>query len=161
MADITKDIRSALETKLLGISGLPDVAFDNIPYSPTTGTSFIRSRFMPVNRRPAVRGLNPQQLYTGTYMVTVFSPEGEGAGAAETLATTITDTFAATSSIYYDNSTNSLLTEAEAFIVLEDGGRTLLGNVVHVSIEYSEARQGLLDTPWYSVPVVIGWYIYD
>lgn len=139
MADITDDIRAALETKLVSVSGLPEIAFDNIPFDPVTGTSFIRSRFMPVNRRPAVRGLNPQQLYTGTYMVTVFSPEGKGSGAANALAKLITEAFEATTSISYTNPSDETIT---------------------VSIDYSEIKQGLLDTPWYSVPVVIGWYIY-
>jgi hypothetical protein len=30
-----------------------------------------------------------------------------------------------------------------------------------VSIDYTERAQGLLDTPWYYIPITIGWYIYN
>ena len=63
MADINRKIRVALETHLSNLSGLPDIAYENVPYEPTTGQSFIRVAYMPVTRRPAVRGLNPQQEY--------------------------------------------------------------------------------------------------
>lgn len=139
MADITKDIRAALETKLSEISGLPDIAFQNVSFDPTTGTPFVKSMFMPVNRRPAVRGQNPQKLYTGNYMVTVYTPEGKGPGAAEDLAATIVEAFEATTDITYTNPSTETIT---------------------VSIEFAEIRQGITDTPWYYVPVVIGWYIY-
>lgn len=139
MADITKDIRAALETKLLTVSGLPAVAFQGVSFEPVTGTPFVQSMFMPVNRRPAVRGTDPQKLYTGNYMVNVYTPEGKGPGAAEDLATLVVEAFEATSDIPYTNPADETIT---------------------VSIDFAEMRQGITDTPWYYVPVVIGWYIY-
>ena len=31
---------------------------------------------------------------------------------------------------------------------------------IKLSIDYAERRQGLIDSPWYYVPINIGWYIY-
>ena len=33
-------------------------------------------------------------------------------------------------------------------------------NNVTVSIDYAEVKQGFLDSPWFVVPVNIGWYAY-
>ena len=161
MASIYNDIRAALETKLAATSNLPAIAYQNVPFSPTTGTPFLKTQFVPTLRRPAVMGLNPQQRYQGVFSVTVFTPEGNGPGSAEGYVGTIINAFEAATSIYYDNVNDALLTEDEAFIVLESGGRTLLDNVTYVSIEYAERQLALMDSPWFYVPVDIGWYIYE
>jgi len=134
LASIHSDIRAALESKLAGISGIPPIAFDNVPYDPTTGTSFIKSMYIPVTRTPAVRGLNPSQRYDGIYSVTVYCPEGNGPATADGIANTVIENFEAAT----DVSLNSF----------------------NVSIDYAERQQGFLDTPWYYIPINIGWYIY-
>lgn len=154
-------IRAALELKLASVSGIPDIAWENVKYSPTTGQSFVRPTFIPTLRRPAVRGINPQMRYQGIFTVDCYSPEGNGPGNTDALAETIIEAFPATDSIYYSSVTDSLITEAEAFITLENGARLLQDNITHVSIEYTERQQGNLQSPWYSVPVDIGWYSYS
>ena len=62
MASIHDDIRAALEIKLAATSNIPtQIAYENVSFEPTTGTSYIKTNFIPTSRRPAVRGLNPQQ----------------------------------------------------------------------------------------------------
>ena len=134
MASIHSDIRAALESKLANIAGIPPIAFDNVPYDPTTGTSFIKSSYIPVTRVPAVRGLNPSQLYKGLYSVTVYCPEGNGPGVADGIANTVIENFEAATDVSLNN--------------------------FNVSIDYAERQQGFLDTPWYYIPINIGWYIY-
>ena len=136
---IYNDIRSALETKLSNIAGIPTVAYENVSFSPTTGTPYINLRFVPVLRQPAVRGLNPQQLYNGFLNVYCYAPEGNGPRAAEDIAEKVLDAFEATTDISYTNPQNE---------------------TIIVSIEYAERGMGVLDSPWYSIPVDIGWYIY-
>ena len=71
MASIYNDIRAALENKLANTSNLPTgIAYENVSFSPTTGTSYLQTNFLPTLRRPAVRGLNPQQRYDGVFVVT-------------------------------------------------------------------------------------------
>lgn len=135
MASIYPEIRSALEVKLASISGIPDIAWENAEYSPTTGTSYVKPRLVPTVREPAVRGTNPQMYYQGVFRVECFVPEDGGPNAADELADKIIDAFEATTDVAY-------------------GGTT-------VSIRYAERDLGVLDGAFYTVPVMIGWYIYN
>jgi len=135
MASIYDDIRAALEVRLTGIADLPEVAWENLTFSPTTGQSFVKPRLVPTVREPAVRGLNPQQYYQGIFRVDCFVPEGLGPRAADDLADKIIDAFEATTDV-----TN---------------GSTI------VSIRYAEREQGMPDGAFFMVPVNIGWYLYN
>jgi len=139
MADINRKIRATLETHLSNISGLPDIAYENVPYEPTTGQSFIRVSYMPTLRRPAVRGLNPQQEYRGILALNVYAPEGSGPAACEEVVEKLLEGFEATTDISYN-----------------DGSDTYT-----VCIDYAERDIGLTDAPWYLIPVTIGWFIYN
>ena len=139
MASIQNDIRAALESHLAATSGLPDIAYENVAFEPVTGTSFLTVQYLPTVTRPAVRGLNPQLRYQGVFSVTVFAPEGQGPATADDYANKVIDAFAATTDISFTNG------DAETIIV---------------SIDYAERQQGMIDSPWYFVPINIGWYIY-
>jgi hypothetical protein len=139
MASIQNDIRAALESHLSATSGLPSIAYENVAFEPTTGTSFLKVQYLPTVTRPAVRGLNPQLRYQGVFSVTVFAPEGQGPATADDYANKVIDAFAATTDISFTNG------DAETIIV---------------SIDYAERQQGMIDSPWYFVPINIGWYIY-
>ena len=139
MASIQNDIRAALESHLAGTANLPSgIAYENVAFEPTTGTSFLRVQYIPTVTRPAVRGLNPQLRYQGVLSVTVFTPEGNGPATADDYSNKVIDSFAATTDISFTNS---------------DG-------TIKVSIDYAERQQGMIDSPWYFVPINIGWYIY-
>ena len=159
--DIYNNIRAALETKLSTTLAGTGIAYENVAFSPTTGTLFVKPTFIPTVTQPATRGLNPQLLYQGVFNVMVNAPEGSGPSLADTTCNTITNAFAATTNIFFDQINNAILTEDAAFILLEDGSRVLADDVVNVSIRYAERQQGRIDTPWYSVPINIGWYIYN
>lgn len=135
MANIQKGIRSILETQLTSIQDVPDIAYENVPFDPTTGVSYIQVFYIPTSRRPAVRGTNPQQRYEGIFAINCYAPEGSGPAAAETIAENVITAFEATTS--------------------------LTSNNITVSIDYSEVEQGFLDSPWFMVPVNIGWYAYN
>ena len=133
--NIYDNIRAALETKLSNMVGAPDIAYENVKFEPTTGTSFLRCQLVPAIRRPAVRFTNPQQEYTGSFLVMCYVPENQGPNAADTLADTVIDEFDATTDI-------------------NDAG-------IILSIRYAERRPGYNQSPWYVVPVDISWYIYN
>ena len=161
MPSIYDDIRAALETTLNSVTDVPSVGWENVQFNPTTGQPYIKPRLIPTRREPAVRGLNPQMLYQGIFRVECYVPEGNGPAAGDALADKIMEALDATSSIYYNNVTNALLTQDEAFIVLESGARVLLNDVTHVSIRYAEREMAEIDGPFYMIPVNIGWYIYS
>ena len=83
MASIQNDIRAALESKLSSTSGLPPIAYENVAFVPTTGTSFLKVQYLPTVTRPAARGLNPQLRYQGVFSVTAYTPEGRGPATAD------------------------------------------------------------------------------
>jgi hypothetical protein len=137
---IYSHIRAALEKKLSTTANLPSIAYENVLFDPTTGISFLKVAFVPVSRKPAVRGLNPQQRYDGIFRVFCYTPEGSGPAAADTLAKTVIDAFDATTDISFTPA----------------GGTQII-----VSVDYAERDNGFVDSPWYYVSVDIGWYIYS
>jgi hypothetical protein len=87
MASIYNDIRAALESHLNATGGVPLIAYENVSFSPQTGSNYIRVSLIPTLRRPAVRGLNPQQRYQGVFAINLLLlPEGKGPAAADDLA---------------------------------------------------------------------------
>lgn len=132
---IYDEIRAAFETKLANIPGIPDIAWENTQFSPTTGQPYIHPRLLPTVREPAVRGTNPQIYYQGLYRVECYVPSGQGPSAADTLANTIIDEFEATTDLTFNSTV--------------------------VSIRYAEREQGMPDNAHFVVPVNISWYIYS
>ena len=139
MASIHNDIRAALETHISTTANLPTIAYENVAFEPTTGTSFIRVQYLPTVTRPAVRGLNPQLRYQGVFAVTVFTPEGNGPSTADDYVNKVINAFQATTDISFTNAQSE---------------------TIKLSIDYAERQQGLIDSPWYYVPINIAWYIY-
>jgi hypothetical protein len=90
---------------------------------------------VPTSRRPAVRGLNPQQRYDGLYSILICTPENLGPGAGYDVADLLLDRFNATTDISF----NGLI----------------------ISVDYSEVRTSFLDSPFYCTPVTIAWYVYN
>jgi hypothetical protein len=131
---IINDIRACLDSHLTGTSGVPTIARQNVPFEPTTGTSFVKADLIPTSRRAAVRGLNPQKRYDGLYSLLICTPEGLGSGAGYDIADLLLARFDAATDVTYNG-----------FIV---------------SIDYSEVRTSYLDSPFYCTPVTVGWYIY-
>lgn len=136
---IYNNIRAALESRLANTADLPDIAYENVTFSPTTNTSFLKVVFIPVSRRASVRGANPQQRYEGVFRVFCYTPEGSGPAAADNLANKVMQAFDATTDISFTPSG---------------------GNEIIVSVDYSERDNGFVESPWYYVSVNIGWYIY-
>lgn len=136
MANVDKDIRSALESQLSSVTDVPSgIAYENVPFSPQTNVSYLEVMYIPVTRRPIVRGLNPQQRYDGIFTINCYAPEGEGPAAADTMAKNVMETFEATTKLTH--------------------------NATTVNIDYVERSQGFIDSPFYMVPVTVAWYAYN
>lgn len=135
------NIRAALETDLVNVSGIPTLsnwAVDNGPiYKPTEGVPWIRVQVQQTSRRPAVRGSNPSYRREGVFIVSIMWPKGLGSGDAEALADAIQSRY-------------------DVGDVKTSGGQ-------NVRFEYSEAGEpdGDLDPAWYLLPVVTAWYTYE
>lgn len=129
------DIRSTFEVTLNNITGLPDIAWENTSFTPTTDQSYIKVRMIPVTREPAVRGLNPQMYYRGYFLLECCTPEGVGPASADTLA-------------------NTIISNIDAPEDITQSGFSL-------TIEYSERDLGTQEGSHYCVPVRIGWFTYN
>jgi hypothetical protein len=128
-------IRTALEAHLASTSpALPAVAWPNVPFTPVTGTPYLRADFVPVTRRPVVAGPAPEQRAAGLFYVTVYTPEDQGATAGLALA--------------------------DALLARFNGSTAIVASNVTVRLEYSETKMPLHDPPFYAIPVEIGWYAY-
>ena len=132
-----KAIKSALENRLATASltpALPAVAWPNVEFARTVGTPYIKVDFRPILRRPVVIGPAPEQRVSGLFYLTVYVPEEKGEGGG--------------------------LDVAEQLLTLFDGSTSFTHANQSVSIEYSEVKPPLHDTPFYAIPVEIGWYAY-
>jgi len=127
-------IQKALETHLASTSGLPDVAWENVSFEPTTGVPFVIPLIMFEGRTPASRGKNPQQRYEGTYRLELLYPEGEGPGNASAMADAILSQFDATTDIITPDIT--------------------------IRVDESYRGEGVLRNSWYAIPISIIWYTY-
>ena len=76
----------------------------------------------------------PRQ-FRGIYSVLVCTAEGTGSGANLDIVDSIVDRFEATTDITFGSET--------------------------VTIEYVDVGNGYIDTPFYCIPITIGWYIYN
>lgn len=135
MANIDKDIRAALESRLADITDVPSIAYENVSFKPTTGQSYLEVSYSPLTRRPAVAGTNPQQRYDGLFFINCYVPEGTGPAVGDTLAKNVMEAFEATTKLNHNNQT--------------------------VRIDYAERQLAYVDSPWYVVPVTIAWYSYN
>jgi hypothetical protein len=135
MTDIYQTIESALDYTLSNITDIPIIVFENGDLVVSSTDTYLEPVFSPTIRKPAVRGVNPQQYYQGLYRVEVNTPKGIGRGPANLIASKIITAFEATTDISY-------------------GGKI-------ISIRYVEKETGAENDASWNLPVNIGWYIYD
>lgn len=135
MASILPTIRKLLETKLSEVVGIPDIAWENIKYNPTTGSPYVKPTFIPTIRRPNCVGVNPEQYYQGLFQLECFVPTGRGPSEADELAQLLTTEFDATT--------------------------TISDTDVSIIIRRTEVSQGITDDAWHKTIVSISWFTYN
>lgn len=137
---IINEIRATLDNRLVTATGLPVVSPQNVKFTPTQGQTYIKTTLTPTLRRPAVRGLNPQQRYDGIYTMLICTPEGQGSGPAFDVADKLLTLFDATTDIQHPN-----------YMTTSD---------VIVHVDFSELDNSFLDSPYFCTPVNVFWYSY-
>jgi hypothetical protein len=134
----TNDIRAALEQALDAIVGFPatdQIAFENINFRPSKGTSWARVALQITDTGKAAVGPNAKRLYEGLMLVDVFNPRGNGPSAADAMADLVVDTFTET----------SVHTSGAATVRIRSSRRALAQS--H-------------ETDFYMVPCTVTWYCY-
>lgn len=134
MASVYTEIRKVFEERLASVAGTTAIAWENVSFDPTTTQSYFRPRLIPVQRTPAVRGIDPQMYYRGYYQIDVCVPEGVGPNLADELADLLIDEF--------------------------EGATDITDGTLNIPLEYAERDLGIKDGAYYIVPVRIGWFLY-
>ena len=140
-------IQAALEVRTKQLVNAPHITYDNVKYVPVIGTPYIKSHFMPMVRQVKSLGINQEgkpykQRYEGIYQLLLNYPESQGSGPTNAMVNEILDKFEASTDIVH-RIDNPL--DFENF---------------YVTIEKTERKRGITESPWFKTPVQISWYTY-
>jgi hypothetical protein len=100
------DIRSAFSAKLLTLSPLPSIAWDNVSFTPVIGTPYLRPFLRAGRPVQAEIGEAGQNRHVGFYQVSIYAPSGAGLGVIKPLIESVCNLFKRGTVLTY--STNTL-----------------------------------------------------
>lgn len=72
------DIAGALRARLSTLTSLPPVAWENINYTPSSTTLYLRPTILPAPTAQASLGDSGRDLHEGIFQIDVFIPDGSG-----------------------------------------------------------------------------------
>lgn len=94
---MTPELRAAFRTRLLTVTGLPAVAWENRNFTPPNNAAWIEERLLPAPSKYAAFGgngiSNGTIKHSGIYQITLIVPAGSDTKAAETLVDTLVSLF--------------------------------------------------------------------
>lgn len=128
------DIRLALESHLNDLTGLPDIAWENVHYEPVEGTSYIRTELQMQWERPASMGPDSLVLRKGIFILSIFTPKNEGKQEADQIGDLLVSHFHL---------------------------QTLQNGLYPVRTSYAERRAPIEWKTWDVSNLVISFYCYD
>ncbi len=124
-------VRAALEAKLNAMTPALATAWENVPYTPVSGTAYQAAYVLPVTENPTM-GDDHHRL-AGIFQVNLFYPLQTGTLTAATRAELIKTTF--------------------------KRGTTMVSGSVSVIVERTpDIGQGRVDGDRFMIPVKIRWY---
>ena len=130
-----RDLQSALNDALADAFPTTPIAWENVKFTPTVGTTYFRVWLLPAKSDVMTLGPSPWIDRGGIFQVSVFAPIGTGFGAPKGKAAEVVAAFKANTSFIY----NGLL----------------------VIIDKSWISSGMNDEAgWYSIPVNIQYRVY-
>lgn len=88
---VFSDIQAALDTQLSTTSGLPTVAWENVHFTPTEGTPFVRPTLIAGDS--TLNTMSRKQMNVGIYQIDLFYPTSNGPGTLLTMLDNIYDHF--------------------------------------------------------------------
>lgn len=105
MSNPISSIRAAFVTKLQAFPSLPSVAWENVPFTPAAGVTYIQPFLLPGEPFQAEIGTNGINRHSGVYQISVFYPAGQGVAALNTLTADLCDHFKRGTSLAYSGVT--------------------------------------------------------
>jgi len=76
------EIQAALDGRLATLAPAPPIAWENVRYTPTEGTTYLRPTNLPGAFSAVGMASGDTERTTGIYQIDVFAPSGDGPGAA-------------------------------------------------------------------------------
>tara|TARA_R110000851_G_scaffold50512_4_gene120569 strand:+ start:694 stop:1104 length:411 start_codon:yes stop_codon:yes gene_type:complete len=133
---LATDIRTALETTLSAVTGVPAaIAFDNVKFQNTANAAWLRASVDYTAQTNAGIGVGAPIQSQGLLNVDYFIPENQGAGDGEIILDAIRDAFAP--------------------------GTIIVQNGRWIRILSAQRAQNIPVSPWYQMPLIISWYVYE
>jgi hypothetical protein len=129
-----EDITSALIQQLYAIDDLPDVAWPNTDYTPTTGELYLAAHLLPAEVVAAGVGKDAKNKVPGIWQVDVMAPIASGWSTYTTWVDTICGQFKRGNSSTYN------------------------GTTVWFRKAYPSSR--MIEGAWCKVPITINFYTY-
>jgi hypothetical protein len=90
----TQIIYQALRSRLNTLPSAPPIAYENQPYTPQTGTLWLRESFLPATTVPFTVADGGSLDHSGIYQVSVFAPADGGAAEGQLVAESVATHFA-------------------------------------------------------------------
>lgn len=130
MTTIFNDVQAALDTKLKTFTGAP-IAYQNVPYKPQAGTTYVRASFIPAETTQASLGESGKDETNGIYQIDVVVPRGSG---RPQLIDAVADLF--------------------------KRGTVLTYNSVNIRVRSVSMAPAILEDEWYFVPISVNFQTY-
>ena len=126
-----RKISAALSSRLNTLTDAPPIAFENVPFTPVDGTTWLRESYLPANS--ATVGLEPSGStdFVGVYQISIYTPLDDSKFGAHQLIDDITAHFARGTMLVFE-------------------GQAVVVEQVNVS-------QGLASGGWWLMPVSVNW----
>ena len=104
-ATIYTDIRAALTAHLASMADLPEVAWENVGFTPTTGTPYLKPEILWSESFQSEIGTDGANRESGIYQITCSYPPGEGSGPLNAMLGKIRDRFKRGTTLTYNGLT--------------------------------------------------------
>jgi hypothetical protein len=127
------NIQSALAQRLEATVGIPAIAWGGVKYNPVKGTSFVRP--LMISNDSTAQSFDFEHVNTGTYLISVFVPLGNGEGPLLTLCDSIVTQFKGGQTLTQSGSTIHVLNVGIEQIVKTDAWLQCNINVAYKNIQ--------------------------
>ena len=126
-----RKISAALSSRLNTLTDAPPIAFENVPFTPVDGTTWLRESYLPATSSTV--GMEPTGStdFIGVYQVSIYTPLDDYKRESHQLIDSITAHFARGTILVFE-------------------GQTVVVEQVNVS-------QGMASGGWWLMPVSVNW----
>lgn len=128
---MSESIRRALEIRLAAMTPALDTAYENIPFTPVSGTPYQRANMLPANPDNPSQG-GTHYLEIGIFQVSLFYPNDVGSATAQARADAVRVWFKRGTTLTHGGINTTVIATPAKAPAFNDGDRY----VIPISIRY-------------------------